>query len=122
MYESPISIIYNQIESNLNEKIEKDIYEVVQKYGIIVDKEELLKALKYDRDQYQKGYVEGRNREYLNNLEQLKQIKEEINNLSTKIFIGDSYACCGVGDKSAEDFKDEIMKIFDRYISENATK
>lgn len=117
MYESPISIIYNQIESNLNEKIEKDIYEVIQKYGIIVDKEELSKALKYDRDQYKKGYTEGRNQEYLNNLEQMKQIKEEINNISTKIFIGDNYACYGAADKSAEDFKDEVMKILDGYIS-----
>lgn len=117
MYESPINIIYNQIESDLNEKIEKDIYEVVQKYWIIVDKEELLKALRYDRDQYEKGYAEGRNQEYLNNLEQLKQIKEEINNISTKIFIGDNYACYGITNKSAEDFKDEVMKILDRYIS-----
>ena len=54
-----------------------------------------------------------------NNLEQLKQIKEEINNLSTRVFIGDSYACYGVTDKSAEDFKDEIMRILDKYILES---
>ena len=28
--------------------------------GVYVDKEELIKALKYDREQYQKGYEDGR--------------------------------------------------------------
>lgn len=52
MYRSPIEIIYGQMET----QIEGDILRAVQKYGINVDKEELIRALKYDRDQYEKGY------------------------------------------------------------------
>ena len=35
---------------------ENDVYQAVQQYGITVDKEELLKALRYDREQYTRGY------------------------------------------------------------------
>ena len=55
MYKSPIELI----ESDFKIKIEDDIYKAVQHVGINVDKTELLKALKYDRNQYDKGYQEG---------------------------------------------------------------
>ena len=45
MYESPIKIITGQIKTNY----EDAIYSAVQNVGINVDREELLKALKYDR-------------------------------------------------------------------------
>lgn len=40
--------------------MEGDILRAVQKYGINVDKEELLRALQYDRNQYEKGYDDGK--------------------------------------------------------------
>lgn len=52
MYKSPIELIYESIQSQLDECIYKEI----QKVDIKVDKEELLKALAYDREQYKKGY------------------------------------------------------------------
>ena len=55
MYESPIKIFQQQLETQM----ENDIFKAVARYGIDVDKEELLKALKYDREQYYKGYDEG---------------------------------------------------------------
>jgi hypothetical protein len=55
-YESPIKVFQQQLEMQL----EGDIMKAVQRHHIEVDKEELLKALKYDRDQYMKGYEEGR--------------------------------------------------------------
>lgn len=55
MYDSPINIIYNKVE----ESFENEILKAVQKAGITVDKEELIKALQYDRDQYIKGYEDG---------------------------------------------------------------
>ena len=61
MYKSPIEIMqlsdgfYRQQEDVQN----KAVYSTVLKYGINVDKEELLKALKYDRGQYKKGYDDG---------------------------------------------------------------
>lgn len=54
-YESPVSVIRQGIES----KIEGGIYEAILSYGVVVDKDELLKALRYDRDQYRKGFVDG---------------------------------------------------------------
>jgi hypothetical protein len=55
MYKSPIEIIYTQMQN----QAEGDIFRAVQSYGINVDKEELLRALRYDREQYHKGYADG---------------------------------------------------------------
>ena len=52
MYKSPIEIIYGQMQT----QVENGIYETIQKYDINVDKEELIKALQYDRNQYEAGY------------------------------------------------------------------
>ena len=57
MYESPI----DQFTSAVQAKLEKDLMcEVSQIAGYEVDKEELIKALKYDRDQYNKGYEDAK--------------------------------------------------------------
>jgi hypothetical protein len=51
-YQSPIEVIQTQMRN----QIEGEIYKAVMNVGVNVDKEELLKALQYDRGQYQKGY------------------------------------------------------------------
>ena len=40
-------------------KLEDSVCEAVQSVGVNVDKDELIKALQYDRDQYNKGFVAG---------------------------------------------------------------
>lgn len=57
MYRSPIEIIYGGIEA----QIENDVLKAVHRIGVNVNKEELLKALQYDRKQYSKGYKDGLN-------------------------------------------------------------
>lgn len=57
MYESPITLITTELQM----KIENDTLQAVQRYGIDVDKDELMKALNYDRGQYDKGYRDGYN-------------------------------------------------------------
>ena len=57
MYKSPIEIIYGQMETQM----EGYILRAIQKYGINVDKDELVRALNYDREQYYNGYADGRN-------------------------------------------------------------
>lgn len=52
MYKSPIKIITGQIKTNFDNAI----YSAVQNVGINVDREELLKALAYDRERHEKGY------------------------------------------------------------------
>ena len=37
-----------------------NILTVTAEYGINVNKDELIKALQYDRNQYQRGYMDGR--------------------------------------------------------------
>ena len=54
-YESPIRIIASQVEM----KMENDVLQAIQRYDIQVDKDELIKALNYDRQQYEKGYRDG---------------------------------------------------------------
>lgn len=55
MYKSPITIFQTQ----MNLQMEGEILKAVQKVGVTVDKEELTKALQYDREQYDKGYSDG---------------------------------------------------------------
>lgn len=55
MYKSPIEIIYGQLQM----QFEGEALRAVQSYDIKVDKEELLRALQYDRGQYDKGYQDG---------------------------------------------------------------
>lgn len=45
MYKSPIDIIHGELEL----KFEDEICKAVRNIGIVVDKDELIKALKYDR-------------------------------------------------------------------------
>ena len=61
MYESPINIYEMQrdIHRKMIQDQEEKVMECMWEYGINVDKEELIKALKYDRHQYNKGYRDG---------------------------------------------------------------
>lgn len=54
-YESPVQIYLSQMQGQL----EEGIYNTVQSYGIDVDKDELIKALINDRQQYVKGFRDG---------------------------------------------------------------
>lgn len=51
-YQSPIEMIQGEMRMYMDGEILK----AVQDVGVNVDKDELLKALAYDRDQYNKGY------------------------------------------------------------------
>ena len=56
-YEPPIEIVLGQMRLEQ----ENGIYKAIQEQGIYVDKGELIKALQYDREQYDKGYEDGYN-------------------------------------------------------------
>lgn len=58
MYEPPINII-DDIVSTINKQLEEGVYKVVCSHYIDVNKGELIRALRYDRDQYDKGYRDG---------------------------------------------------------------
>ena len=60
MYESPISILYSDIAKRINTTMTDNVVKAVQSYGIHVDEGELMKALDYDRKQYEKGYADAK--------------------------------------------------------------
>ena len=54
MYKSPIKLI-DEFAKSVIKQHDENIYKAVLGYGVVVDKGELIKALKYDREQYEKG-------------------------------------------------------------------
>lgn len=59
MYKSPIEAIYGEVKN----AFENGVLTAVQNCDIHVDKNELIRALQYDREQYEKGYADGVARE-----------------------------------------------------------
>lgn len=55
MYEPPIELILGDMRT----KVDNHVFEVVQNVGVTVDRNELIKALQYDRQQYKKGFEDG---------------------------------------------------------------
>lgn len=58
-YESPIHLITEQLAVDIAKKTDDTIYQAICNTGVTVDKDELIKALSYDRNQYEKGYTAG---------------------------------------------------------------
>lgn len=59
MYESPIEMFTRTIVPKINETVDGMILNAVIDAGIHVDRDELEKALRYDRDQWRKGFYDG---------------------------------------------------------------
>lgn len=63
-YQSPITVAVQRISEGIGEHakcVEEMILREIERIGVIVDKEELIKALNYDREQYYTGYRVGYN-------------------------------------------------------------
>lgn len=71
MYKSPIEMIYGELQTQMAQEEENTVMKAVRQIGVNVDKGELIKALQYDRNQYAKGYEDGKN-------EVLDKIRAEI--------------------------------------------
>ena len=60
MYESPIKIDYAEpIYESVIGQFDEAVMKAVQRVNISVDRDELVRALQYDRDQYEKGFRDG---------------------------------------------------------------
>ena len=55
-YESPIHTYTQRVAEQMAKNLDGEILTAVVRCGVSVDKDELIRALKYDRDQYYKGY------------------------------------------------------------------
>ena len=64
MYKSPITIIESTIDSFskaiIKQKDDAIFAEIQSSFGVDVDRQELMRALHYDRNQYEKGYLDGK--------------------------------------------------------------
>ena len=64
MYESPIKIIESTIDSIYKDIVKKKddaiFVEIQSSFGVDLDRGELIRALQYDRNQYEKGYADGK--------------------------------------------------------------
>lgn len=58
-YLSPINIWITEVDKDFQNQVDEQVYKEVLNVGVSVDKKELIKALKYDRDQYNKGFKDG---------------------------------------------------------------
>ena len=56
MYKSPVELITKQ----MNAQIEDYVFNAIQEVVVNIDRDELLRALEYDRDQYERGYRDGK--------------------------------------------------------------
>lgn len=77
MYIPPILLSERQIEDEIIKQTDDTIvYEVRHQLMMDIDKEELLKALCYDRDQYNQGYADGKSAGYQQALEDIGVIND----------------------------------------------
>lgn len=60
MYESPITIYQQPEYRRMSESVDALVIEECRRVGVAVNKDELIKALQYDRGQYEKGYEDGK--------------------------------------------------------------
>ena len=96
MYESPINIII----SELCTKLESDCVKSVQSYGFDVDKEELAKALNYDRKQYEKGHTDGYNKA-------IDDLLEDANEMAIEVDV-DTYTMKAIGIGLLENIAEQL--------------
>ena len=60
MYDSPIRLLVADNYQQLMQRQEDAVYTAVLHFAPEVNKAELIRALQYDRDQYNKGYADGK--------------------------------------------------------------
>ena len=59
-YKSPINITFDELKFRLNEDFERHVVEAIQSYQVEVDRDELIRALLFDRRQYDRGFEDGK--------------------------------------------------------------
>lgn len=100
MYESPITQIMSDISTQMiQEKENQLMMQMRQTIGYDLDKEELIKALQYDRDQYQKGYADA-----MKNKKELFDLVCDVNpeEIAAQIASGNLHNWCLIFKREAE--------------------
>lgn len=58
MYKSPVEVLTTDIQYQIDKGLAEETFKAIVSVGINVDKEEMIRALQYDREQYEKGYAD----------------------------------------------------------------
>ena len=110
MYKSPIEKICSELQTQMAQEDENMVMKAIRKVEVNVDKEELIKALRYDRNQYTKGYEEGKN-DVLNDV--LDKIRAEIEEQVLESLSDDG------DDWFTAEKVNECLEIIDKYKAES---
>lgn len=105
MYDSPIHVDFTEpVIEKLKDEADEYILRACQKMVVSVDKDELVKALQYDRDQYLRGFTDGCLFEppAKTNADRIRQMSDE--ELAEFLCVGDCYYCLA-GDETREKCK-----------------
>lgn len=98
MYKSPIDVFVKEMRM----KQEEQVLEAIQEIGVSVDKDELIKALQYDRGQYEKGFAEGR-------AEAIKEFAEKLKDKYSQADILCPRRIISITEKGLDDFVKEMV-------------
>lgn len=87
MWQSPINIytVADEMAEQFNKDTSEYIMKVVRRVAVDVDEKELLSALRYDRNQYEKGYKDGYREAIEKVRAKLKEVDVEFNYLDSLI-------------------------------------
>lgn len=108
MYESPIKLLFPRFDDVISDMAKKQddmVFDAVARFGVIVDKGELLRALHYDREQYNRGFNDG----IMAAAEELVRCKDCIYFISEtcRFDTGLNYSCgddfCSYGERRSDD-------------------
>ena len=83
-YESPVTLFegpWHQIAEKISKDTDSFIFDSITSLGISIDKEELIKAIQYDRDQYSKGYKNGYDAGYKAAMEGVQSLADFMSNV-----------------------------------------
>lgn len=113
-YQSPIEIVATQLRIEREKSLESEVFKAIQRLGITVHKDELIKALQYDRGQYEKGYKDGYNTNALVvALKVIDKFKSDIMHTFIDMCCGNDY-----NKVNLLQIGDTIDSIYDEYIAE----
>lgn len=91
MYKSPIEKVYSELQTQIVQEDENTVMKAVRNVGLNVDKEELIRALQYDRNQYIKGYKDGKNDVFEKIRAEIKAMSGDIETIADVLQIIDRY-------------------------------
>lgn len=99
MYKNLIEKICGELQIQMVQEDENMVMKAIRKVGVNVDKEELIKTLNYDRNQYSKGYNDG--------------IKDVFDNIRAELI-----QSIQNGTLKIESGNEELFRILDKYSAE----